>query len=303
MLIEDFNYFKKHKNLVDNVYGMDNINSCMLGKEWWLQYPNQNILYRFNSQGFRDKEFNVNEKVNLCIGDSAVVNIGGPQNQSWPAHLESLSGRRCVNLGLVGAGNDAIVLLAERAVQYFNVDKIFVMFSFLNRYMSLSKRTGQYTFCSDSVDDDANAERFKENFSNLKRIGVDFYFTFIRNTCYSPEETVYLKAYKTETNYTSYKEFPNEPLYADHKQKVDNNRKHYTDKQKYKIFQSHEWPTYHQWIKGADPHPDMYTKKFGNILDPFAFSEQLPRHFNRDGWHFADSANLNIAKNFFAKIT
>ena len=302
MLIEDFDYYKKHKNLVTNEYGMDTANACMFGKEWWLKYPNQNILYQFNSQGFRDKEFKVDEKVNLCIGDSAVTNIGGPQNQSWPVHLESLSGKRCVNLGLVGAGNDAIVLLAERAVKYFNVDKIFVMFSFLNRYMRLSEKTGRYKFCSDSVDHQANVEYFITNFNKLQKIDVDFYFTFIRNTSYSPDESAFLNEYKTKTNYVSYTEFPNQPLYSEHQQRVDQNRKYYTDKEKYNIFRSHEWPTYNQWIKGAKPHPDMYTIQFGNILNPFSFSEQLPRYFNRDGWHFADYANLNIAKNFFTKI-
>jgi hypothetical protein len=93
-------------------FGVDDPAQCWLGRDYWNHHPIQNFDYRFNGWACRDprdydqylKE-NTDQKVNLCIGDSFTVNIGGPQEHSWPHLLEQLTGIPSINLAFDGIHN------------------------------------------------------------------------------------------------------------------------------------------------------------------------------------------------------
>lgn len=52
----------------------------------------------------------------IAFGDSMTEGFGVADDETWPAHLERLTGRRVLNAGVRGYGLDQIVLRAERLV-------------------------------------------------------------------------------------------------------------------------------------------------------------------------------------------
>ena len=80
--------------------------------------------------------------------------------------------------------------------------------------------------------------------------------------------------------------FLDKPLYFSDYQGID---RKLIDKQAYKSFRGTTWPTLKQFIQGAEPHTDMYTKEFGGFV-----SDK-----NRDGYHINYNANSIYADYFY----
>ena len=80
-------------------------------------------------------------------------------------------------------------------------------------------------------------------------------------------------------------------LYMNYREQVDLNRKELVNKESFNNFRGDNWPTYKQFISGADPHPDMLTKEFGNFIntDTILFT-------NRDGAHLNQKYNKIYAE-------
>ena len=183
MLVTDLNYFKSHKNLVTEYYAMDRLEKRS-NKDWFKNYPVQDFNYVFNSWGFRgpDYEQYLGEHVNLCLGDSFTVNMGGPIDHSWPSLLQKQFSMPCLNLGINGAGNDTIRLIYERACKLFNVKNTFVFYSHLNRSLEDGK------FKREPQDHDENIEHFK------KHQIESAIFQFIPYWCHTEQEQIYLNS-------------------------------------------------------------------------------------------------------------
>ena len=75
------------------------------------------------------------------MGCSFTVNIGGPIEHSWPSQLDKLLDLPTINLGMDGAGNDAIRLVYDRACEVFDVQETFVMYSYFHRRLIDKKFT------------------------------------------------------------------------------------------------------------------------------------------------------------------
>jgi hypothetical protein len=283
------------------VSGMDTPKDCLLGPQWWYSYPHFNdIEYSYNSLGFRDAEFDQTQKVLLCLGDSFTVNIGGVNVHSWSRQLEKKSNKKCVNLGIDGAGNDLIALIAQRSFNFFDVEKTCVVFSFLHRhYIEKGNEKHRMHHC---LDDYKNFKRFEKNFEDILHLDKNFKFTFLPDCCYTETELSFLKNYKKLSNNITYKQFDYHPKYKNFKDLVDSDRKKYTNKKIYNIYRSNNWPTFSQWIKGADPHPDMFTEQFETFLNPLTIQQNLLATFNRDGFHFAPTINSEIANKMLDKF-
>ena len=98
-------------------------------------YPVQDFDYNFNSWGFRGSDYEkfLGKRVYICLGDSALVNIGGPIEHSWASILEGHLDDPVLNFGMIMAGNDAINKLYKTIVNLFDIRDIFVQYSFLHR--------------------------------------------------------------------------------------------------------------------------------------------------------------------------
>jgi hypothetical protein len=141
MLIKDLKYWKdtQGSNFGGKYFGMDKPKSryhqLQAPHNWWANYPVQDFDYNFNLWGFRGPDYNeyVGQPINLCLGDSFTLNMGGPIEYSWPSKLDKLLDLPTINLGMNGAGNDAIRLVYDRACKVFDVQETFVMYSYFHR--------------------------------------------------------------------------------------------------------------------------------------------------------------------------
>ena len=128
--IKTYPFVLKRINYQGQCCGIDTPGeSAVSSRDFW-EYPIQDFDYQFNSWGFRGEDFEqyIGEKVNICLGDSMAVNIGGPVEHSWPSQLAEHFDIPTLNLGMNAAGNDAIKLVCDRACELFNVQNIFVMY-------------------------------------------------------------------------------------------------------------------------------------------------------------------------------
>lgn len=280
MLIGDLEYYKRRSNVFDTVSGHDCPENCNLGPTWWHNYPYQDFNYQFNSWGFRGPDYNkyIGRKVNLCLGDSFTVNVGGPIEHSWASQLAKRFDIPTLNLGMDGAGNDAIRLVYDRACKIFDVQNTFVMYSFLHRIMNskifefavLSESDTVKKFMQVRICEAIEAAIPRQHLSDSE-------FDFLNSL------EIFIFNYK------------NEPAqcYAKNKDIVDLKRELYTCEESYNNLSSNEWPSFAQFINNAQLHNNMLDKNYSNFLLNHVF------YVNRDGYHMNQKANKIYADYFY----
>ena len=268
MLIEDFkNYYKASANYTDKTSGQDTRKNCFIDTSWWQNYPVQDFGYKFNSWGFRGPEYNIHigKKVNLCMGDSFTVNLGGAIEHSWCNRLAVNFDIPTINLGIDGAGNDAIKLVYDRACEIFDVQQTFVMYSFLHRRL----QNNDITFTAEIYDTEVNIEYFKNNMIQ------DAIYTFIPSWCWNEDELNYLHTAHKSNLYNL----------------LNNDTLSYTymSEKTYNIYKGDNWVSYNEFIKGKTNKIMQNDKVFkSKFIENFA-------HVNRDGFHLSREANQIIA--------
>jgi len=233
----------------------------------------QDFDYKFNSWGFRGNEYTdlIGKPVNICLGDSFTVNVGAPIEHSWCSQLAKHTELPCVNLGIDGAGNDAIKLIYNRACNVFDVQYTFVMYSFFHRKLYKG-----------NLLQDASLD-----YSSFPQHRIQNAFEcFLPFWAWSDNESQYI-----DQSGIFYLKSSN-PVYSDI-QHLD--RKHHIDQKKYAELQGNTWPSYYEFINGSEPHKDMYTS-FGNIVD------EKMLHVNRDGLHMNQKANQAYVEYFLSKM-
>jgi hypothetical protein len=102
-----------------------------LQEEGW--YECHDLTYCFNSQGFRDDEFD-QRPASLAIGCSFTQGIGLKVDQCWPRQLENLLQKKVWNLGVGGVGLDTCYRLLEYWINHLNVDSVFCTVPPMTRY-------------------------------------------------------------------------------------------------------------------------------------------------------------------------
>lgn len=185
MLINDLeDYFKRSANYSGKYSGIDHPSLRQFTKIW-RTYPIQNFDYQFNSWGFRGPEYEqyVGKNVNICLGDSFTVNVGGPIEHSWTSKLAQKFDIPTLNLGVDGASNEVLKLVYDRACKIFNVQNTFAMHTFFHRRLAADKTFIQVG----CIDLDENIVYFEEN-----KI-TDSFYTFLPFWCYTNDEIEYIK--------------------------------------------------------------------------------------------------------------
>ena len=270
MLINDLKYFKTSANYSNTTSGMDDPmdhpDKYNFSTEDWHAYPIQDFDYQFNSWGFRGPEYTqyIGKPVNICLGDSFTVNVGGPIEHSWCSKLAQHFNIPTLNLGMDGAGNDAIKLVYDRACDLFDVQNTFVMYSFFHRRMGEDKLMKK-----DYFDLESNIRYFEENMIQ------NALYTFIQPWAWSEEELEYLKDKHKNNLYNL----------------LDNNSVSYTQlsKKMYNRFKGLEWVPYNEFTKGITNNAMHNDKNFISMI------KERCGHVNRDGFHFNQAANQIVA--------
>ena len=269
MLIEDLEYFQKSRDYNRNVSGTD-----QSGKH----------NYSFNSWGFRGPDYNqyIGQLVNICLGDSFTVNVGGPIEHSWPSQLAKHFSIPTINLGMDGAGNDAIYLVYQRACKLFNVNYTFVMYSYLHRRLVDGKFIQMSSWHNkqlDPFDDNKNFDYFLQyRIPKAIECTVPFWNLSEKEKDFFEEQKIF------------YLENPGS--FSEH-QDMDRT---YINKNDYNSLRGPNWPTLREFQNGADPHPDMLTNQFGKFI-----SDQLYK--NDDNHHCSYIANKQYANYLREKAT
>ncbi len=96
------------------------------------------FTYKYNSYGFRSREFNLDEMnpVILALGCSHTVGVGVPQHDSWPEVFgrNYFSEYSVYNAGLGGAGADTIARLAVNMIPIIRPSIVAIMWPSLFRF-------------------------------------------------------------------------------------------------------------------------------------------------------------------------
>ena len=262
------NYLKRSRNYTNRFSGMDHPSKSAnnTSKKFW-EYPVQDFDYQFNSWGFRGPEYEqyIGQPVNICLGDSFTVNLGGPIEHSWCSQLAKHFDIPTVNLGMDGAGNDAIKLVYNHACKVFDVQDTFVLYSYFHRRL-IDKEFEQHV-----NDLDTDIKYWKENIiSTAFEVALPFW-------CWSDQEKEFLREqglfFLDLDNVVNFNDY----LLA--------NRKISVVESSYNNLKGPDWPTYTEFINGADPHQNMFTEQFGQFIDSMSL------YVNRDGHHLNNNAN------------
>lgn len=262
MLVNDLKYHEVTSNYHNKYSGMDTPGKSVSSLKDFQKYPIQEFDYRYNSWGFRGPEYEqyIGKPVNICLGDSFTVNVGGPIEHSWASQLARRFDIPTLNLGMDGAGNDAIRLVYDRACKIFDVQNTFVMYSYLHRRL-IDNDFRQHVH--------TNNENFKyfleHRISNVFECGLPGWN-------WSNEEKKFLS--KLEIYFLDVLYFSDD-LTVDRKFVLEN---------VYNNLRGPDWPTFKQFVEGAEPHPEMITAEFGQFM-----SDDMCK--NRDGHHMNQKTN------------
>ena len=278
MQLTPYPHMAHFQNSYFKTIGIDSPKTCDIDSSWWIDYPEQDFDYRFNSWGYRGIEYKgyLGSKVNICLGDSFTVNVGGPIEHSWPSLLSTHFDIPTLNFGMMGAGNDALYFLHKALTELFDVQNTFVMYSFMHRRFK-------------------NGEFLQDVKSENKQNIVYFLNHRIPNAieCAIPSWNHTEQEQNFFNNRSIFMLEQKDHYYKDHVTRVDKNRNRYISKEIYNKLRGNSWPTYTQFCNGAGAHKDMYTKGFGKFLNNLLF------YVNRDGHHVNKKCNYKYADYFY----
>jgi hypothetical protein len=151
----------------DTPYWTDCPERCNLGSNYWRQYTYRNYQYKFNDWGFRNndnfeqyrKEVYA-DKVNVCIGDSFSINVGGPQEHAWPQQLSKKLQIPTLNLAIDGLSVFHYRSLVDKCKELFNVNQVFVLY---NLFEDTDREELNRTNVMSSIISDYNAKFLKKH--------------------------------------------------------------------------------------------------------------------------------------------
>lgn len=112
----------------------DTLKHC-LDVDYYKNYPYP-ISYRYNSRGFRDKEWPDDQHLKdciWCVGDSFTLGVGQPYDHIWPQVLEKQQNERTINVSMEGASNNWIARRAEQILNKINPKILIIHWSFIHR--------------------------------------------------------------------------------------------------------------------------------------------------------------------------
>ena len=91
------------------------------------------ITYKYNSQGFRDDEFD-QQPAGIALGCSHTQGVGIHAAHAWPGQLQRMLGQKIWNLGVGGAALDTCYRLLEYWIENLNVKFVVCAVPFISRY-------------------------------------------------------------------------------------------------------------------------------------------------------------------------
>jgi hypothetical protein len=98
-----------------------------------LNWTDSSITYHFNSEGFRDEEFD-SRPAGIALGCSHTQGIGVDLPHCWPVQLGQLLNQKIWNLGIGGAALDTCYRILEYWIQHLDVKFVTCLVPDISRY-------------------------------------------------------------------------------------------------------------------------------------------------------------------------
>ncbi len=105
------------------------------------KYNETSIVYKFNSHGYRTKEFDFTlpKPRILCLGCSHTEGVGVPESATWPTQLQTkFFDFDLYNMGVSGCSCDTISRLLINTCSILKPNKIFILWPDSTRYETYS---------------------------------------------------------------------------------------------------------------------------------------------------------------------
>jgi len=104
--------------------------------DWFDNYPHE-VVYNFNSRGFRDAEWpesidDLKQSI-WCVGDSFTVGLGANYKHTWPYILQEKTQRRTINVSMDGASNARIAINASYILYDLQPEHMVIHWSYTHR--------------------------------------------------------------------------------------------------------------------------------------------------------------------------
>jgi hypothetical protein len=150
-------------------------------------YGDRDIIYSYNSRGFRGPEFEQDAQIGMIsIGCSWVFGDGIPMQHTFhelfAARLRDETGMSVVNwnLGVCGAGNDYVARMLHLTVPRLNPDLVLAMFPRFARREYISAHGAKMSYVPSAVPTDITTKQIMEHFAALSS-PYDDQLNFFRN--------------------------------------------------------------------------------------------------------------------------
>jgi len=288
-----------HNKKFDVPHKIDAPEHCMLGADYWNEYSVKDYNYEYNSWGFRgqDYEQHIGKLVNICIGDSNGVNIGGPMEHSWAFQLSQKFDIPTLNYAIDGLCFYDFGMLLDKAKTFFKINKVFVQYNFFDN----QERQGTH-----SVIPIYNNSNINSKIDVLKKYcwiqGAYWQFdppwTFIDDELallyeHFPDAHNYLNNFKLDWKQIDYRAALSSNVLATEYQKIAGT----------------DWISYAKFIELLVVDPEFLMNQFSNSDDVRLIKEYLNIHVskllltNRDGWHMSQQLNQSLADYFYQQAT
>ena len=293
MTRELFLYTHKLRRLVrkktfNPPYSVDSPQGCAFGSDYWMSHYYSIIPYNytFDDYGLRVQDNTtssidyLDKEVIVCFGDSFTLNIGGPNEHSWPSHLQRYFNLPVLNIAVDYTGFKHFRVLWEKANELYDVKYAFVLYSLMPEEQHLFKRNTNYT------------DVFKD-FEEYKI--PDAVFDFTPPWSLSNEELAYIKQ-----NYI--RAFDYLPPFDPSKYQFD---KMSFEKQ-YNLLRASDIVPLDKFLnwcnKVDDPMTMIKDAVDKDILDIFVKQAIFKDYRNRDGYHLSNMMNQRIAASMVKKF-
>lgn len=98
-----------------------------------LGWIDTELLYKFNSEGFRDNDFD-QQPAGLALGCSHTQGVGIQDDNTWPRQLEKMLGQKVWNLGVGGSALDTCYRVLEYWIDQLNIKFVVCAVPDISRY-------------------------------------------------------------------------------------------------------------------------------------------------------------------------
>lgn len=165
---DQYHFYTRNDTDNDNYLGSDTkdrFKSNLKNMPYNWKYITKKVIYKFNKSGFRTYEFDLIDWKNsiVILGCSCTFGIGVAEDETINYHLENLTNKPVINLGISGISNHVIIDMLSYIINNFEIPtNIIINWTALGRFTyyfpDASLNCGSWTSVINSEYNNVNLE-------------------------------------------------------------------------------------------------------------------------------------------------